>query len=471
MRTRNLFVALAAASLLSLTTALPAVALTAADFGPIETFGATGYNPAIASGPADGSALVVYIGYSETSDDDEIFGQFVDSEFGMMGAPFLVSNTTDGYSGNAPTAEWNSDRQEWLVVWEEDDDSLGSDVIAGRVVQPGSGAVGSQFIIAENHLTSSFTDIELAYSAYAANQDLYLVAFKGTVNVDDSGFCQAAFGVFVNSDGTVPTTNATILSTSDATICDNGVDNGANVDYSPASSRWLVGFGYLSNDTGVVLVENVAGVVTVDAGPTLVGANGNEVHPSVDHDSTRDRFLLGWHRTAGGSAQIFGSLVDNAGAQVGPSFAVTPEDVRGNQRAPRMAYDPTADLFLAVNHNTGDDEADPVVLPFVGYWELPGSTGTTVAAAQVLSDPAVESERPDITIAGDCVLVVWQWEIDAPGDEPDSSGLQGRSSCFTPELAATGATDTTALVGLGALVALTLGGALVIARRARATSV
>jgi len=468
MRTRNLFVAVVGASILALTTALPAVALTADDFGPIETFGENGYVPAIASGPDDGSSLVVYVRYDEITDEDEVFGQFVDSEFGMIGAPFMISNTTDGESDNAPTAEWNSDREEWLVVWEEDNDSLGSDVVAGRVVQPGLGAVGVQFTIAETHLTAEFNDMELAYAAYAANQDLYLVVFKATVVVDSSPTCQAAFGVFVNSDGTVPSTNATILSVADATVCtDEEIDNGANVDYSPASSRWLVGWGYQSGQAGTVLVENVAGVVTVDVGPTLVGDQSSTVHPSVDHDSTRDRFLVGWHHESSAYAQVFGALVANNGTQVGISFAVTPEDTRGEQRAPRMVYDPAGDEFLAVNHNTGDNAEQA----FVGYWELPGSTGATAAAAQVLSDPALESQRPDITIAGDCVLVVWQWIRFDEALDQDVFGLQGRSSCFTPELAATGATDATAALGVGALVALAIGGAIVIGRRARTTSV
>ncbi|MDO9589689.1 MAG: hypothetical protein Q7J04_00925, partial [Microcella sp.] len=382
--------------------ALPAAALTEADFGPIVTFGNEGDYPAIASGPADDTSLVVYRANDDSAIDPEIFGQFVDNELELIGSPFLVSNTTDGYSGNPPTAEWNSDRQEWLVVWEESNNDLGSDVVAGRIVRPGVGSVGSQLIIADGHAGSDFGDMELAYSAYAANQDLYLVAFKATVQVEQGPSCQAAFGVFVNSDGTVPTTEATILSTPDAVSCEEQIDNGANVDYSPASSRWLVGWGYQSGDTGTALVENVAGVVTIDGGQVLVGSNNNVVHPSIDHDSTRDRFLVGWHYQDGTFAQIFGALVDNAGAQIGTAFAVTPEDARGNQRAPRMIYDPAADQFRAVNHNTGTRDT----VAFVGYWELLGSTGATAAAAQVLSDPSLDSARPDITIAGECVLVV-----------------------------------------------------------------
>lgn len=460
MQTRNIFVAVLGASLLTVTMALPATALTESDFGDIITFGDQGRYPAIVSGPADGTSLVVYAAYEETSDEDEVFGQLVDTELGMVGAPIQLSNA-DAYSGNPPTAEWNAERQEWLVVWEENEEA-----IAGRIVKPGVGAVGSQFTISDSHDGSTFSDIELAYAAYAADQDVYLVAFKAEVTVGEGPSCQAAFGVFVNADGTVPSTVATILSTSDAEVCAEEIDNGANVDYSPATSRWLVGFGYQSSATGAVLVENVAGVVTIDVGPVNVGANNSRVHPTIEHDPSRDRFLMSWHE----STQVFGALVDNAGAQVGTRFAVTPIDARGDQRSARMIYDAAADLFLTVNHNTGDDEADPIVLPFVGYWELAGATGTSAAAPQVLSDPLRQSERPDITIAGDCVLVVWQWEIDAPGDEPDSYGLQGRSSCFTPELAATGATDVTAVVGLGAFVALALGGALVIARRARTTS-
>lgn len=454
MKTRSIFVAVVGASLLTITTALPATALTESDFGDIVSFGENGYAPAIVSGPADGTSLVVYA-------DEEIFGQFVDTELGMIGAPFQLSNA-DTYSSNPPTAEWNPERQEWLVVWEENEE-----VVAGRIVEHGVGAVGSQLTISDSHDGSTFGDMELAYAAYAADQDVYLVAFKATVTVGEGSDCQAAFGVFVNADGTVPTTEATILSTPDAEVCAEQVDNGANVDYSPATSRWLVGWAYSNGanaaTTGTVLVENVAGVVTIDVGPVIVGSNSRRVHPSIEHDSTRDRFLTSWHA----DTQVFGALVDNAGAQIGTRFAVNSVDARGDQRSARMIYDAAADLFLTVNHNTGDDEADPIVQPFVGYWELAGATGASAAAPQVLSDPLVQSERPDITIAGDCVLVVWQWEIYDELTDSSTSGLQGRSSCFTPELAATGATDTTALIGLGALVALALGGALMIARRPR----
>ena len=458
MQNRNVFAALVGAAVLALSTALPAAALAASDFGPIVTFAEDGDLPAISGGPADGSALVVYRGYDAVNDTDEIYGQLVTNELGMLGSPFLVSNTTDGDSTNAPTAEWNPEREEWLVVWEEYNDALDSEVIAARIVEPGVGAVGGQFIVSDNHGADSFSDIELAYSAYATDQDVYLVVFKALVQVIGNPSCQAAFGAFVNADATVPTLEATLLSTTDVISCPEEIDNGTNVDYSVASSRWLVGFGYQNGDTGASLVENVFGLPTVTS-TVLVGGNNNVVHPSVDHDSTRDRFLLGWHYNDVSTDQIFGALVDGTGTQVGSDFAVTPEDARGDQRAPRMVFDAAADVFRMVNHNTGTDE------PFIGYWELDGATGASTAAPEVLSDLTVTSERPDVTLAGDCVLVVWQSERYDAVLDATIDALQGRSSCFTPQLAATGSSDAATAVGIGAAVALMLGSALLITRR------
>ena len=451
MRTRNLFVAAAAATLLVATTALPATALTEPDFGPIVEFGDFGYYPAIESGPADDSSLVVYVRYDESLDDDQIYGQFVDNELGLIGSAFAISSGDD-YSGNPPTAEWNPERQEWLVVWESESALTNDDYVAGRIVRPSVGAVGSVITIADNHGGLAFSDMELAYSAYAADQDVYLTVFKSNFDEID---CQAAFGVFVNSDGTVPTTDASVFSTSDVNVCTDEVDNGANVAYSPASSRWLVGWGYVSNDTGTALIENVAGVPTPSA-PVLVGSNDNVVHPSIVHDSTRDRFLVSWHHQESGNARIYGALVDNAGALIGADFAVTPEDTRGPQRAPRVVYDSTADEFLLVNSNVGGNGQED----FVGYYELGASAPVTASAAEVLSDLPIESARPGITMAGDCVLVVWQWSVDIPETEDEIYGLQGRSSCNTPELAATGSSDAAGVLGLTALLGLALGATL-----------
>ncbi len=462
MLTRNFFVAGAAAVLLVGATALPAAALAADDFGPIVEFADSGYRPAIAAGPADGSALVVYAHYDRELDGDEIMGQFVSNEMEPIGAPFAVSTPGGDDSYNAPGVEWNADRQEWLVVWEQNTSE--SDVVAGRVVRPGVGSVGSEFVVAATYDGAGFTDLELAYAAFATDQDLYLVVFKATVNFD--GECQAAFGVFVNSDGSVPSTAATLLSLATIGECtdDTQVDNGANVDYSPASSRWLVGWYYRSQDEAAVSVQNIAGVVTPGT-PTLVGENTSSGHPTVTHDPSRDRFLLNWHHSTGANELLRGALVTPAGALIDTDFSISGSDSRGDQRVARVAYDPTADLFLMVNHNQANGDTD--LERFVLLREMPASLGDPATNPEILSDPTVTAERPDIALAGDCVLVVWQWFAEGETEEDERWGVQGRSTCTTPELAATGATDGTGAVWLGALFALIVGGALVTARRAR----
>jgi hypothetical protein len=168
------------------------------DMGPDGDNKYRAYTPAVAYNRAGKEYLVVWQGDDNTDfglglladDEREIFGQLVQAATGAeIGGDFRISQMgPDGsaeFNAYSPAVVWNNDKNEYLVVWEGDDDNLPlvdeEREIFGRLVSGGTGALpGDKFRVSDmgpngdkNYSAGG------ASVAYASREKEYLVTWSG----------------------------------------------------------------------------------------------------------------------------------------------------------------------------------------------------------------------------------------------------------------------------------------------------
>ncbi|MEO7348684.1 MAG: hypothetical protein ABIW32_02310 [Terrimesophilobacter sp.] len=414
----------------------PASALTPADIPAPVTLMA-GTTPFVSTDPATGTSLVV------ARQSGTIVGQLFDANFVALDVAFTISES--GSAIETPSAEWNPEDKQWLVVWHDD---AWPSKVNGRILALNGTFVTSQLLIANQDLNGNiFYDSELVFASYAKDQDGYLVAFKTSIRNIDSASCQAAMVSWIGADGTVPTTSATPVSSDDPAVSCNQIDNGADLVYSTVNSEWIVAWYDSASQQTMIRRVRTGASPTVIGTATAVGTNTSGGSAAVAYDPSRNRVLVGWHTSGTGGN-------DAVGAFVSAADVVTPTTIASGSsefdwRRPRLVYVPATGSFFAALHSDSE--------PAVYMVQIDAATG--VAQAPLLLEGA-STVRPSISTDGRCLWIVWQ----------SGSNVRGTTTCTIaahvptgPQLAATGQ-DPTSLVGAG-LIASLLGGIGVAMRR------
>jgi len=135
--------------------------------------GSHAMNPAVASNETQGEYVVVW-DEMRNSHDFNIYGQRVSTTGARLGKPFKISvSDRDEYD---PDVVWNSDRNEYLVVWRDNRDwvSRSADIWAQRLDANG-GRVGSHFRVTSLGGTADEWRPAVAYNTVAKR---YLVVWE-----------------------------------------------------------------------------------------------------------------------------------------------------------------------------------------------------------------------------------------------------------------------------------------------------
>lgn len=159
----------------------PAYSLATGDGGPLgpaftirDDSSLEEVNPAVAYNPDREEYLVVW--YNNRAGCDDIRGQRVSKEGGLVGGAFYISSGCDDNRRN-PAVVCNSQQGEYLVVWEVED-GMGFNGIHGRLVS-GNGEVQGTSDIEIKSTGSLYTPAEPAV-AYASSSGKYLVVWSET---------------------------------------------------------------------------------------------------------------------------------------------------------------------------------------------------------------------------------------------------------------------------------------------------
>ena len=361
--------------------------------GPDGNAGYSAYTPAVAYNSTANQYLVVWLGDDNTAplvhEEYEIYGQRVDGATGAeIGTDFRLSDMgPDGnaaYDAGVPAVVYNSTADEYLVVWDGDDNTAplvdGEYEIFGQRVDGATGAeIGGDFRISRMGPDGNAAfDAYFPAIAYNSTEDEYLVVWWG-------------------DDNTAP-------------LVDGEYEiYGQRVDGATGAG---IGSDFRLSDMGP------------DADPEYVAWD-----PAVVYNSTEDEYLVVWwgyDNTAPlvyGEFEAFGQRVDGAsGAEIGANdFRLSDMGPDGNAAYdaydPAVVYNSTENEYLVVWH--GDDDTAPLVdEEFEVFGQrMNGATGAEIGTndlrlSHMGGDVLYDAFDPAVAYnsAGNEYLVVWQGE-------------------------------------------------------------
>jgi hypothetical protein len=365
------------------------------DMGGDVLFGAG--SPAVAYNSTDNEYLVVWSGDDNTlplvDNEVEIFGQRVDGATGAeIGTDFRLSDMgTDGnvlFGAFAPAVAYNSTDNEYLVVWQGDDNS-GALVdnefeIYGQRVQAATGAeIGSDFRLSDMGLLDGNTNYtaQAPAVAYDRTDNQYLVVWNGDDNtpplVDNE---YEIFGQRVQADGTEILPNDFRLSNMgpdgsvsyearDPAIAYNGTDNEYLVVWQGEDDTWPLVmnefeiFGQrVQADTGSLVGTDIRLSDMGTDGLTAYGASNS----AVAYNGADNEYLVVWvgDDMVDNEREVFGQRVNADGTEIGTNdFRLSdmgPDgDIFHSAFNPAVAYNSTNSEYLVVWW--GDDDTGGLV--------------------------------------------------------------------------------------------------------------
>ncbi len=428
-------------------------------------------SPAAAYNDTHGEYLVVW--HSDDSaaglvdDDFQIFGQRIDADTGSPVGPAI--RLSDFGVGNRdfgafhPAVAYNATDDEYLVVWEGDDEALteGEIEIFGQRVSaaPGSfGEVGADFRISDMG-TEGNTSFGAFFPAvtYNAADGEYLVVWHGD---DDSGaLTDGELEIFGQRLAAAPAGFGQV-GINDFRISDMGASGNTSfaafqpsVAHNPADGEYLVVWAGDDNVGALVAGEVEIFGQRLTAAPGSFGEVGvndfrisdmgpagnadfGAFDPSVAHNPADDEYLVVWTgdddtgALVEGELEIFGQRLDAAAGSFGEvganDFRISDMGPAGNADfgafLPAVAHDAVDGEYLVVWH--GEDDTGALA---VGESEIFGqrlaADGSEVGGDDVRlsdmgtldGDPRFDAQRAAVATDGDRnrALVVWHGDDDS----------------------------------------------------------
>ncbi len=433
--------------------------------------------PKVAYNAQENTYLVVWEG-DDTSgalvdNEIEIYGRIV--TFPMTGSQFRVSDmgTDDGngvFDARRAIAVYNGVNNEFLVVWDGDDDTgaLANgelEVYGQRLLDDGMETGTNDFRISTAGPDGDLTyDARSTAVAYNSIDNEYLVVWEGDDNVGTlvEGE-QEIFGQRVDA-----ATGAEI-GANDFRISDMGPDGDPNfeageprVAYNSIDHLYLVVWEG-DDDTGALvdgefetwgqLIDAATGEeIGADFRISDVGPDGQDSRdtgpPAVAYDGVANRFLVVWEAddTDAGipnhKNEIFGQLLDGAtGAEIGVNdFRISDmgpnDDPEYDAREVAVAFNPVNHEYLVVWR--GEDDAGALVFNEFEIFgqRIDAATGAEVGvndfrisqAGSTDGDAEIDAEAPDVAHnrTTNEYLVVWSADDDRNGLVNDEQEIFGQ---------------------------------------------
>ncbi|MFN8588742.1 MAG: hypothetical protein U0704_13190, partial [Candidatus Eisenbacteria bacterium] len=306
--------------------------------------------PAVAWNATNNEYLVVWAGDDSTgvtaNGEAEIFGQRLAGATGLeVGTnDFRISdmgpNFDPAYDADEPAVAWNATNNEYLVVWEGDDNTFplvnGESEIFGQRLAGATGLeVGTNdFRISDMGLDGVITaGAHTPAVSWASGAAQYLVVWSG-----DDGIAPLADDEYEIFGQRLTAATGAATGANDFRISDMGPDGVASYDaidpavgYGATDNEWLVAWSGDDTTPGLVegeheifgqLVDAATGnaLGTNDMRYSDMGPDGDPVYdafrPAIAYDSATREFAITWEGDdkggglTSGEFEIFGQLVD-----------------------------------------------------------------------------------------------------------------------------------------------------------------
>lgn len=421
--------------------------------------------PASMSVTADGTRIVIdgpALALAE-------FPVTVDPEIGTN--DFRLSDMGDDgditFDGELAAIAWDSVRDQYLVVWEGDDDAAGLGdgqfEIFGQRIDGASGAeIGANdFRISDMGIDGDgAADAVSPAVAFNATNGEFLVVWSG----DDGtgGLANGEFEIFAQR---IDAATGAEVGTNDFRISDMGTDGDPLADAIEPAVAWDA----TRNEYLVVWEGDDLGVQADDEteiyGQRLAGATGAEIgtndfrlsdmgpdldplfdarSPAVAWSAAQDEYLVVWEgddtSTADGEFEIFGQRVSGAGAEVGTNdFRISDMGPNGDPtfdaNAPAVAWGSSGNTWLVVWE--GDDDLNGLVVDEREIFgqRIAAATGAAVGTNDFRistmgpnADPRYDAFQPAVTYSPlmDEFFVVWRGDTKSNGNGDDEFEVFGQ---------------------------------------------
>ena len=290
----------------------------------------------------------------------EIYGNFVDSTGTVVVASdFRISFTdvdSSALSAFDPAVAWNAQDDEYLVVWHAST-GAGLQVFARRVSSLGW-TLGSQLQLSTCG-TGSGTDFNCKHPevAWNAADNEYLVVWEGDdVTMGDDVF--DVYGQRLAADGTpLGPAELRISTTGDTPGWDAGTPR---VAHNTADNEYLVAFvgDVASNNKEEILVRRVAADGSLPAPQAQVSHTGTLTQvgrdasdPHLAWNAADDEYLVVFQADPTNAVQdVVGQRLDSAGAELGVDFVIGDATADDDAEEPRVAWGATANEYVVVWH-------------------------------------------------------------------------------------------------------------------------
>lgn len=250
-------------------------------------------NSAIAYNSTTNNFLVVWDGDDAVNGEKEIYGQLIAADGTEIGSDFQISEqgpaTNTAFGAQNPSLAYNNQENNYLVVWQGDDNSngLANDEfeIYGQRVTAGGATVGSVFKISDMGPDGNENfDATEASIAYNSTENEYLVVWQG----DDNN---------------------------------ESVNNAFEI------------YGQRISAGGLEIGENDFRITAV--GPTNNNANFLAERPDITYDKIHNRYLVVWEAIdrveSDNEDETWGQFIDAAGFQMAPDdFRISQMGTTGN---------------------------------------------------------------------------------------------------------------------------------------------
>ncbi|GAA4238110.1 hypothetical protein GCM10022291_27310 [Postechiella marina] len=411
-------------------------------------------DPDVAYDPTLNRFLLVY--ETEVANtEEEIFGQFVNSDGSLDGSAFQISltgpNGNDDIDASNPRVVFSTVSNQYFVVWEGDMDTSNTtekEVFGQLIGSNGTliGGLGTGQIRISQHGADGNEAYSITNPSLTVNTssgEYYVVWQSPTTTTTSGGNTYGAeveiFGTRINSNGTLVNSlgSQTKLSSFTAT---NQAPSVPSVAYSSSTNQYLVVYyaDYPTNSD-----NNIFGQIVAADGSLVSGINTPIQITSVPEDRDADYANVVYNPLLGeyfvtfqgdhinptdGEDEIFGQRISSSGVLTGAPIQLSFAGVDGDGEE--------TGSYSSVSYNTINDQ---ILVTFQS--EEPGSSAydifaTTLDASSYVhletqsrvsdmgntnGDSSFTAQKPKQafnTTTGD-FLIVWEGDDNIPGDGED----------------------------------------------------
>jgi hypothetical protein len=434
----------------------------------VSTMGADG-DPAFGAASADVAYdsserdryIVVWQGTQSRTQGPEIYGKLMSRNNARIGPDFKISDTPGQLASAAPAVVFNSERDEFLVVWKARHDAAEPmEIYAQRLAPNGNRLAQDDLPVStpESLPAPVGSDPDLAYDA--ASGDSIAVWRTGDENDGEIyGQRLTGTGALLGAGFQVSTTGATgsdLRGAYDPAVAYDSVSGRFLVAWSGDDAfdgeREIYTRAYMSDGSPLTGQTRVSHM-----GPDAIKAF-DAFEPSLAFNATTSEYLLVWRGDTAGQDdefEVYGQRLDASGGEVGATdFRISDMGPDGGAYAvggrPTVEHASVPNRYLVLWH--GDDNTPPLA---AGETEIfaqalgaqgneigandfrvttYGGAGTPAESPAVAYDPAANQSLVAFEGTGAAPLAVGETEIFSMRVGADSDGdgvLDGFDACRT----------------------------------------